>query len=375
VNLLPAFTASRKIADFCNQVYCCDALDLLRALPSDSVDAIVTDPPYFKVKDSAWDNQWDTAGEFIAWLKTILVEYKRVLKPNGSLYLFASPRMAARVEVAISEYFNVLNSLVWTKPYSRHNQADISGLRGYFPQTERIIFAEQFSSDETADDLSGFSIAERDLKKQLFGDEIKRAMDKTNTSTHEIVEAVGAYRDHNHGGAASNWIAGYNIPTSEQYHAIRDYLNTKAQSNDYLRREYEDLRREYEDLRRPFNASPFRPYTDVWSYRTVQAYEGKHECEKPLSMMKHIIETSTRPDSVVLDTFAGSGATLDAARRLGRKFIGCDMSAHWVTEARERVNQLYTINLFDNAAQELASEDTVLPDGSKQLSLFTQESA
>jgi adenine-specific DNA-methyltransferase len=129
-------------------VQCCDALDLLRGLPAGSVDAIITDPPYFGVKDEAWDNQWDTADEFIAWMGNLCQQWKRVLKPNGSLYVFASPRMAARVEVEVGKWFNVLNNITWKKdatPYAAKYGVD--NFRTYVDMSERIIFAEQFASD------------------------------------------------------------------------------------------------------------------------------------------------------------------------------------------------------------------------------------
>gem|GEM_PF-2296494 len=56
-----------------------DALTLLAQLPDNSVDLIATDPPYYKVKGEAWDNQWQKKAAFFAWLDGILAEYHRVL--------------------------------------------------------------------------------------------------------------------------------------------------------------------------------------------------------------------------------------------------------------------------------------------------------
>lgn len=98
-----------------------DALSLLAKLPDDSVDLIATDPPYYKVKGDSWDNQWRNPTEFFHWLDTILAEYHRVLKPAGSLYLFAGPHLATRVELAVAARFNLLNHIVWRKPSGRHN--------------------------------------------------------------------------------------------------------------------------------------------------------------------------------------------------------------------------------------------------------------
>lgn len=144
IPLLPAFTGTPER----NRVYHLDALALLRALESASVDLIVTDPPYKDVKDEAWDRQWKTDADYIAWLGEHLSEWRRILKPNGSLYLFASPRLAARVELETGRWFNVLNQVVWWKSSGNRNwSADKDMVRGFLPNTERIIFAEQYGSD------------------------------------------------------------------------------------------------------------------------------------------------------------------------------------------------------------------------------------
>ena len=45
-----------------------ECLEFMRGMPDNSVDAIVTDPPYFGVKDDDWDNQWKDSDAFIAWI-------------------------------------------------------------------------------------------------------------------------------------------------------------------------------------------------------------------------------------------------------------------------------------------------------------------
>ena len=71
-----------------------DCLDVLRAIPDESVDAVVTDPPYFRVVDEPWDRQWDTAEGFTNWLTEVTRELHRVLVPNGTIYIFASPGLS-----------------------------------------------------------------------------------------------------------------------------------------------------------------------------------------------------------------------------------------------------------------------------------------
>lgn len=328
-------------ADTSVTLYEADALDVLAFLPDSSVNLIATDPPYFGVKDEEWDNVWSSDAEYLAWIGALCEEWRRVLKPNGSLYVFASPEMAHGVEGVIRQYFRLLSNIRWRKPpYS--TKAEMfrkEDLREPFPASETILFAEQKGSYDIAEGVARYDVACIALKRRLFGDPIREAMIATETSTHELTEAAGAFRSHNHGGAASNWLLGYNCPTAEQYAKIRRFLNSRNGKADYLRREYEDLRREYEDLRRPFNATADAPYTDVWDFPTVNVYPGKHPCEKPLAMMEHIVRTSSRPGDVVLDTFVGSGTTAEAARNMGRRAIAADNSPHWCRWTAERCSQ------------------------------------
>lgn len=92
-----------------------DCLHFIQSLPDDSIDLIVTDPPYFKVKPNGWDNQWKGDEDYLKWLDHCLAQFWRVLKPAGSLYLFCGHRLASDIEIMMRERFNVLNHIIWAK--------------------------------------------------------------------------------------------------------------------------------------------------------------------------------------------------------------------------------------------------------------------
>ena len=315
-----------------------DCLDVMRAMPDASVDAVVTDPPYFKVKGEWWDHQWSKPEGFIAWVDTLAEEWARILKPNGSLYCFASPKMSARVELAIGARLNVLNRITWDKSDhgGRHKSSAKDSLRSFFPASESIIFAEPRGSDSIArgesqyvakcDELRGFVF--EPLRAYLDGER-----ERAGVGRPAIDAAWRAQRGGN-GGMSSHWFSQtqWSLPTRANYEWLRSVLGSGS-----LRREYEDLRREYEDLRRPFSVTEDVPFTDVWSFAPVQHYPGKHSCEKPADLLRHIIRTSTRPGAVVFDAFAGSGSTGMVAVEEGRAFIGAEIDAKWATYARDRI--------------------------------------
>lgn len=305
-----------------------DCLNAFKQIPDQSVDLIATDPPYYKVKNNDWDNQWPTVEAFLEWLDLVLAECQRVLKPNGSIYVFCSPGLNAETEMLIKQRFEVLNHIVWHKPRGIHQCQRKESLRRYFPGSERIIFAEPKGSKQTS--TEGYAKACADLQKKLFAPLIEyfiQAKESAGISSKQINEATGVQM-------ASHWFSysQWKLPNEQQYQKLQVLFNDRLDrdleglSAEYktLNRQYHELKSEYERLRRPFSVTKDVPYTDVWSFDPVQHYPGKHPCEKPAAMMGHIVRASSRPGDVVLDAFMGSGSTGLAALKLGRRFIGME---------------------------------------------------
>jgi site-specific DNA-methyltransferase (adenine-specific) len=318
-----------------------DSLEWLRNLPAASVNLIATDPPYYRVKKEVWDRQWKTPRDYLAWLDTVLAEFQRVLAPNGSLYLFASPQMAARVECLIAERFEVLTRITWRKPpYSTKAEMFVKeDLRSFFPASEAIIFAEQVGADgatmgtagydRKCDELRGFVF--EPLRAYLDGERRRAEVSKADCNAACGFSRTAGGMASRHYFSQSQWC----LPTAEHYAALQ-----AAFGAGYLERPYEALRVQYEALRRPFSVSADVPYTDVWDFKTVSHYKGKHVCEKPLDLCRHIVKASSRVGDVVLDAFCGSGSMGHAALLEGRKFIGCEIDRVWVDRANARLAQL-----------------------------------
>jgi len=333
-------------------IYNGDCLAVLPELPDNSVDLILTDPPYFKVKGEAWDNQWDKPAEFLAWLDRVLAEFARVLKPNGSLYLFASPQMAARVECLVAERFDVQNSLVWSKA-DAPTKVLMYGpdrFRHFVPKSERIIFAEHKGSDNIAKGEAGYE-AKCDKLRGFIFEPVRKYLDdervRCGVSKKDIETATGTQMC-SHWFTQSQWA----LPTAEHYATLQRLFNESSEGDflrkeydflrkeyDELRKEYDELRKEYDELRRPFSVSAKVPYTDVWDFETVGNYPGKHVCEKPAALLRHMIAASSKPGAVVLDAFGGSGSTAQAALELGRSAISIELDERWCRKQADRVKQ------------------------------------
>ena len=333
-----------------------DCLELMALIPDNSVDLILTDPPYFRVKSEAWDRQWDNPKLFLSWLGGVLEQFERVLKPNGSLYLFASPQMAARVECEIAEKFNVLNRIRWQKEAGWHNKTEKEALRSYLSPWEEIIFAEHYGADNMAKGEAGYAAKCDGLRGFVFeplrlylAGERDRAGFTTRRVAEQYQKKTGSRTVT---GMAGHWFerVQWELPTEGNYCWLRNLFNAGGghflcREYEGLRAEYEGLRAEYEGLRRPFSVSAAVPYADVWDFKTVGTYPGKHPCEKPQALLRHIIETSSRPGALVLDAFAGTASTGLACRETGRRFIGIEKDDNYFAVAQQRIRDTHR-NLF-----------------------------
>lgn len=300
-----------------------DCLDLLATLADDSIDLIATDPPYFKVKGDAWDNQWKNKADFFDWLSAVLAECHRVLKPTGSLYLFAGPHLATDVEGVVAKHFSMLNHIIWRKPTGRHMGCQKESLRRYFPQTEHVLFAES-------------------RKKVPFAYEpilsyLEQARIDAGVSRKAIDKACGCQMSGHWFGRSQ-----FHFPSLKHYNTMNTLFGGGLKPYAKLKAEFVALRDGANRSRRTFNVTKNTPYTNVWDFKVVQPYPGKHPCEKPLDLMEHIITASSMPGDVVLDLFTGSGSTAIASVNSGRRFIGSEMGEAEFDMAVERIGTTST---------------------------------
>lgn len=108
---------------------------------------------------------------------------------------------------------------------------------------------------------------------------------------------------------------------------------------------YDPTGRPYKSTRRgPIAFHPEGPLiSDVWELpilSTVSRERTGYPYQKPEALLSRIVEVSSEPGGVVADFFCGSGTTLVVAQRLGRRFIGCDLSEEAVAITRRRLSGL-----------------------------------
>ena len=318
-----------------------DCIELLKQVKDNTIDLIVIDPPYFRImvkeyngNKHEWDNQWDTFEDYLTWCKSWFVELKRILKSNGSLYIFADDKISAYIQIELDKMFNLENNIVWMKP----NNMTIKGwnnYRCYCPITERILFYSKESRNTNLENeayrenvkiytpIVEYMIEQKRLIKEYFK---FKTDEEFNNYINEISDTKSVVARHYF--TYSQWV----FPTEEIYKKLQGI------NNNIFKKEYEVFKKEYEEKRRYFK--PEKNFTDVWKFNITSSSEDTyHPTQKPIALIRRIVETSSREGDIVLDCFMGSGTTGVACQQLGREFIGFEISPEYFKIAEKRIKE------------------------------------
>ena len=98
---------------------------------------------------------------------------------------------------------------------------------------------------------------------------------------------------------------------------------------------------------------------DTWYFPrvcgTFKERSGWHGCQMPEQLLGRIIRASSHEDDVVLDPFGGSGTTLAVAKKLGRRFIGLELSEQYAARIEDRLAAISSGDPLDGAPEPLKS--------------------
>ena len=179
-----------------------DCLEVLRTLPDNSVDSIVTDPPYgLSFMGKKWDYDVPSVD--------VWAECLRVLKPGGHLLAFAGTRTQHRMATRIEDAgFEIRDMIAWVYGSGFPKSLDVS---------------------KAIDKRGGASVA-------WFGPWFRKWRED-NGVTQKQVAALFPSKTGNITGCVANWELGFNMPTPEQFNLIRDTFGLPFASVEEAERE------------------------------------------------------------------------------------------------------------------------------------------
>jgi site-specific DNA-methyltransferase (adenine-specific) len=283
-----------------------DALGLLAKLPENSVDAIVTDPPYgIGFAGEAWDSFGTNSEAFQCWTREWARQAARVLAPGGHLVCFGATRTFHRLVVGVEEAgLEVRDQLLWIFAQGFPKSRRLPGGLGTTlkPAYEPILLARKPLEGNTAANL-----------------------EKWGTGALNI-EAAGI-------GAEGFWPA--NVALSHSPDCPAGMIDGESAGPSRLFYNAKASRAEREA---GCEKLPRRSVALYSGKRTTPRLVGNlHPTVKPVSLMRWLLRLATPPGGTVLDPFTGSGSTGIAAILEGRQFLGIEREAQYVDIACARL--------------------------------------
>ena len=296
-----------------NCLYNGDSIQLIKNIKNDSISLILSDIPY-GISYSNWDvlhsnhnsalggeskaqknksvfarrgkplNGWSKADrnistEYQKWCSRWASSWLKVLKPGASCFIFAGRRYAHRCVIAMEDAgFTFKDMISWDRIQAVHRAQHVSSV---FERRKDFTNANKWQGWRLANLRPEFEPILWFQKPYPIG----------TTITDNILKyQVGAWNEK----------------------AIKKY-----------------------------NIGNYEPSANIFKIRIdAKADHGLHETQKPLELMKLLIELVTIEGQTVLDPFMGSGTTCVAAKELNRKFIGIEREQKYFNIAQERLNSI-----------------------------------
>ncbi|MDQ7024669.1 MAG: DNA methyltransferase [Anaerolineae bacterium] len=384
-----------------NKLFYGDNLDILRNhIQSETVDLIYLDPPFNSNRNynvlfrdesgteseaqiTAFDDTWhwgETAeatfhdlvtdaapnvsaainamltligrNQMMAYLVMMtarLVELHRVLKPTGSLYLHCDPTASHYLKIILDAIFGVTNfrnEITW-KRTSSHNDAktkfgDVADIILFYSKSNKYTFNVQYMP-YSQEYIDSFYKHIDESGRRYASDNLVSPNPRPN-----LVYKYKDYPSHAYGWKVTK-------EKMERLDADGRLLFPKKKTGRIR-------------LKRFLDEMSGVPVSCVWDdISPVQAQAAErlgYPTQKPVSLLERIIAASSNEGDIILDPFCGCGTAISAAQKLGRKWIGIDITHLSISLQKYRLRDEF--DLKPGADYEVIGEPTTV-EGAKAL--------
>ncbi len=313
-------------------IYQGDNLDALKRIPSNSIDLIYLDPPFFSGKNYSkgfledgnrqeFSDDWKNLKDYLKFIKNRVEELHRVIKKDGALYFHCDWHASHYIKIILDNIFgyeNFRNEISVKRIKKNVNErAKVKKLNvGYdvilfYAKSDKHLINPPMKKDIKPDRWHSFEASEirNGMDYDLFGFKPKKG-NHWRWSKERAMKSIkeGILRPNPRTGKPE-----YLIPAS---------------SKSLLDNNWEDI--------------------------TAYSFKFGYPTEKNEKLLDRIIKMSSKKGDVILDPFCGCGTTIASAFRKDRKFIGMDLSLSACELMQQRIGRIKIIKnskLFSDRLQ------------------------
>jgi DNA modification methylase len=350
-----------------------DNRDTLKTLADNSIDAIVTDPPYgIDFLGKAWDANTGAVETY--------QECLRVLKPGGHILAFSAARTYHHLAVTLEQAgFEIRDQIMWIYSSGFPKAQDLGkaiqkrqGVEETKPQegtnaftTKGMSFSEDTDNNEynhkkdeviptspEAQQWSGWKTALKPAHEPIA---LARKPFKGSCIDNVLTHGTGALNiDATRVGTDTvKTVIKRSEDNSRWYKHSKEELNIPKVVGEELNQGRFPSNVLGEILQDDYQKYFYCPKVGRKERHTGEYKGNNHPTVKPVELMKYLIKLITPPGGVVLDPFNGSGSTGMAAVELGFEYIGCELDPAYVAIAEQRIRAWNTPEVSGTTYEEL----------------------
>lgn len=334
-----------------NAIYEGDNLEVMSKFDNKSIDLIYADPPFYTNKQfeiiwhdgaekRAFEDRWKGGIEhYISWMEPRLEACHRLLKDTGSLFLHCDYHASAHLRVLLDRIFgedNFRNEIIWKRKTGRGETQHKSNQFGVC--TDYILFYAKTKNSKFNTQFIPLSKAEKNYQDYVdkffrFTDDKGRKYRIADLSSPSprpnLMYEYKGYKPPHNGWAISK-------EKMEKWEKEGRLEFPKTKDGRIQRRRFLDELKGF-------------PVQNLWEdIQMISSQSSErlgYPTQKPVALLERIIKTATDESDIVLDPFCGCGTTLVAAQRLGRNWIGIDISPTACNLMKQRLQKEFKVNI------------------------------
>lgn len=342
--------------DFQNKLILGDCQAILPYIPMNSIDSVVTDPPYgLNFMGQGWDNGVPGA-EF--W-----TEILRVLKPGGHLVSFGGTRTFHRLTSVIEDSgFEIRDCLMWLYgqgfPKS-HNiaKADSKAVdwdgwgTALKPGWEPIILARKPIEGTVVENILKYNTGGLNIDAcRVSGEPSPSVKRRKNAAPKESIGSTGwvtparpeSYNEQRAGEQLGRWPANLILDEESGLELDKQSGNRPGCTRPSKAKPLSKFRPNQGNYAAqgpiyPDNGGASRFFYCAKASKHDRGKNNTHPTVKPVLLMQWLCRLITPPNGIILDPFCGSGSTLKAAELENFKWIGIDKEEEYINIAKLRL--------------------------------------
>lgn len=318
-----------------NNIQLGDSRELLQELEDQSIQAIYFDPPFnsnrkyrltSEDESVGFDDIFNSDEDYVGLVEPMVKECARSLKKDGSFFFHISADQMLIPNMICSKYFRKVQPIFWKRSRSKNN------IKTKLGACTDVIFwcshSEKPKFNMVYQPLDAYYAENSYKNKDARGNYALGHVCYTRTQAPDPIKTPSRYYELVHEGTTYKPQYGWRMSEEDLKSLIEaDRIHFPNKKGNPYKKIYA-------------HESKGKPSTDYWDdihSIAMGSEERVYPTQKPVALLKRIIEMSTSPGDMVLDPVAGSGTTGVAASLLDRNYTLFDISEDAIEACKRRI--------------------------------------